>query len=63
MTTRELAIVDEITALGGYLVAEDTPHMTEDEFLTALVDEGLEDDEDAMRAALEDMGEDLDDWL
>ena len=58
MTTRELALIDEIIETGGYEVPAD-----EDAFLAALVDEGFEDDVEAARAALEDMGEDHDEWI
>lgn len=59
MTTREQALIDEITATGGYEVTDES----EDAFLQALVDEGFEDDVEAARAALEDMGEDPSDWI
>lgn len=59
MTTRELALIDEIIETGGYEVEDEG----EDAFLQALVDEGVEDDVEATRAALEDMGEDPDEWI
>lgn len=76
LTTRETQFIDEIVALGATLVvshetydpAEDTINVAlvpvdEDAFLAALVDEGFEDDVEAARAALEDMGEDPGDWI
>lgn len=76
MTTREQALIDEIVAHGGVLCETretEQPDGTilvdvfvpqdEDAFLAALVDEGFEDDVEAARAALEDMGEDPSDWI
>lgn len=78
MTTREQALIDEIVAHGGVLcetretlLPDGTIHVdvfvpedeSEDAFLAALVDEGFEDDVEAARAALEDMGEDPSDWI
>jgi len=68
MTTQEQALVDEIVAHGGVLVeTRETYDPIEDvilvELLMPLVDEGVEDSPEAVRAALEDMGEDPGDWL
>lgn len=60
MTTREQALIDEITAHGGVEVTDDD---REDKLLDALVLEGLGDDREEVRAMLEDMGEDPDEWI
>lgn len=68
MTTREQALIDEITAHGGVLCeTRETYDPVEDvilvELLVPLTDAGVEDDAEAVRAALEDMGEDPSDWI
>lgn len=76
MTTREQAFIDELVAHGAVLCEtrerenEDGTvdvdlfvPQDEDGFLRALVAEGFEDDVEAARAALEDMGEDPSDWI
>lgn len=61
LTTQESRIIDELVAHGWEPV--ELPEVTEDEFLAQLVAEGVADDLEAARAALEDMGEDPSDWI